>query len=219
MYQRNWADEAGYKVFRYQERVFLYRQNSGVLISAFLPRGDRMFWQQNQDVNASPWAKHFRGIGGEPEEFQAHVRALLQHCHCGHYALIGERCSFCLGEKKVYPEVKVSPEGSQPLPGDHVRFLSDTDSLISFGSLGVIDGLIDEKRDEYLVTFNPYGGHGYRDDNYVATSGGPAFYVPIAKMILTGRVEMRSFWRWMSYPCANGGYTYRAPVRVWDYKK
>lgn len=84
-----------------------------------------------------------------------------------------------------------------PKPGDLVRVASSDDVLIEEGSYGVIEGLPDEIKDEYMVTFNfitPWW------DKVINASGGPVRGIKSMKMIPTGEKKRQLFKYWEGLP-------------------
>ena len=101
-----------------------------------------------------------------------------------------------------------------PLPGHLLILQNGVDyPCLSDGSIGVLDGMIDIPKDEYLVTFNPTTP--YRDGKLVSTGGGPAFYVAANQMKYSGTVK-RYFWRWKDgYPGRDRDEQYLLETHVW----
>jgi hypothetical protein len=98
------------------------------------------------------------------------------------------------------------------MPGDLAKISNSTDSLIKDDSYGVIEGIIGERRDAYLVCFNAYST--YRED-VVSSSGGPAFMIKADILEDANESIDWTFWKWKDRPRAGGGAPYRVNCRVW----
>jgi len=128
---------------------------------------------------------------------------------------------------------------SKPMPGDAVHYIGDDvrrvllcgeeleeryKPLNSWGRIGIINGVLGEPRDEFLVTFNPYGGagfrgglHGKKDEGTVSVSGGPVPLLTVLDLEYTGETLRLRFWCWRCLPEANGGEDYTREVPVWNW--
>lgn len=110
-----------------------------------------------------------------------------------------------------------------PMPGDAV-ILRGRYTGIRPGSVGIINGVVGEARDEYLVTWNLYGGGAFRGPSFrgsmgretVSASGGPVPWVRAIELRPAGRHVAR-FWRWRDLPRAGGGEEYELEVNLWEW--
>lgn len=106
-----------------------------------------------------------------------------------------------------------------PMPGDFVQIENSTDPLIKDGSYGVVEGIRGQKRDVYLVCFNPspmpWGGG--TEDKFVNSSGGPAIYVEAVELRPTQNVIEAAFYA--GRPIPGGSAVVNRKVRVFKYIK
>ena len=100
----------------------------------------------------------------------------------------------------------------RPMPGDLVMILHSDDCLVKDKSIGVIEGMINQCRESYLVCFND---NTFRDDTVVSCSGGPAYYIGAAGLKPSPRIVNKLFWKWKDYPRADGGVYYSKSCKVW----
>lgn len=105
----------------------------------------------------------------------------------------------------------------RPMPGNLVRIFNSQDCLIKDSSFGVIEGIVGEFRDEYLVCFNAYSV--FRDKDIVSASGGPAFFIKVSELKETAETKERPFWKWKDLPRADGGEQYTVTETVWDFTR
>jgi hypothetical protein len=118
----------------------------------------------------------------------------------------------------IYTEQQI--EGKQdgdgthpyPMPGDLAQIKNSHDVLIKDGSYGVIEGIIGERRDEYLVCFNAYST--FRESS-VSSSGGPAYMIKAKDLVDAKKSIEWYFWKWRDRPRAGGGLPYKENCRVW----
>lgn len=212
MFRRiKWIEDAGYMYFRFEGRVYLCLPNINVLISQPYRAG----WHEHENVNWEPWEIHPRGLSSMGKKLKEHVAALEQHCYC-RVPKERSKCDYCQGYKKP-PQPIYRPTNDVPMPGDWVEITNNDDGIAPTGTMGCIDGCVGEARPEYLVIFNPYTP--FRDDRIVSTSGGPGYFLKAKDLMPTLRVEKKRFWRWKCLPCADGGYDYSVPVRIWEWSK
>ena len=204
-----WIEDAKYAYFKVQNTVYLCLPTINVLIS--MPY--RADWYTFENVNKEPWVQH-RSLEDMQLRFREHVADLMQACYCKQDQW---KCDFCTGSKKPPKRITVDHD-KPPLPGDWVEIVENDDTIAPKGTQGVIDGRIDLSNDEFLVIFNPNPAP-FRDEKYVSTSGGPGHYIKTKDLVKTSRVETKPFWCWKDMPRADGGRNYRAPVRVWEWRK
>jgi hypothetical protein len=101
-----------------------------------------------------------------------------------------------------------------PMPGDLVRIINSKDCLINEGSFGVIEGIVGQRRDEYLVCFNAYST--FKEDS-VSSSGGPAYMIKTSDLVATQGTREWYFWKWRDFPRAGGGVPFGETCRIWDF--
>jgi hypothetical protein len=112
-----------------------------------------------------------------------------------------------------------------PMPGDAVRWdvPPGRSQLIKPGAIGIIDGMLGEPKECYLVTWNCQGtcyrGELGEERAYVSASGGPACYVLADRMKPTGKTVRFRFWRWKNpkLPAAHAGVDYQLEVPLWSW--
>ena len=106
--------------------------------------------------------------------------------------------------------------GNRPMPGDAVMIWNSNDCLVKDRTIGIIEGMIGDCRDAYLVCFND---HTFRDDETVSASGGPAYRIDTVRLKPSNRVVNKLFWKWRDVPRAGGGEYYYKSCRVWILNK
>lgn len=120
-------------------------------------------------------------------------------------------------EHRVEEILNTEYDPAIPMPGDFVQVQNSTDALISDGSYGVIEGVRGQKREKYLICFNPspmpWGGGP--EDRCVNSSGGPALYIKSNKLKPTGDVIEAVFYTGRPIPGAT--YIVHRKVRVFKY--
>lgn len=99
-----------------------------------------------------------------------------------------------------------------PMPGDLVMILNSGDSLVKDRSLGVIEGIVGQYRDEFLVCFND---STFNDGEIVNASGGPAYLIDSSRLKPSPRIVNKLFWKWKDTPRAGGGVRYVKSCKVW----
>ncbi len=99
-----------------------------------------------------------------------------------------------------------------PMPGDGV-ILNYSTFCVGPSAFGVLEGMVGELRDEYLLTFN---ASVFRDGS-VSCSGGPGIYIPANRLWLIGEMDA-VFWKWEN-GCAGAekGREYELTVPLWLY--
>ena len=107
-------------------------------------------------------------------------------------------------------------ELTKPMPGDLVMILNSGDCLVKNRSLGVIEGIIGEYRNHYLVCFND---STFNDGKIVNASGGPAYCIDSARLKQSPRILNKTFWKWKDFPRAGGGEYYIKSCKVWILNK
>lgn len=126
-------------------------------------------------------------------------------------ALVTAAASDGVGETDEPLTGKAKPVG--PMPGDLVICPQGSDDpWVKAGDVGVIQGMVGESRDDYLICFGAYST--YRDRS-VQSSGGPAYYLATAALLPTEETRTWTFWRWKDTPRAGGGVEYDHTSRVW----
>ncbi len=83
----------------------------------------------------------------------------------------------------------------KPKPGDLVCATKSDDSLIEVGSCGVIEGMAGQRKNEFMVTFNP-SPLPWWESNAISSSGGPAYWVKATRLRDTGRSTVQKFHKW-----------------------
>lgn len=106
--------------------------------------------------------------------------------------------------------------GAKPMPGDAVMILNSSDSLVKDRSIGVIEGIVGEHRENYLICFND---STFNDGKSVVASGGPAYRIDSARLKPTPRIVNKLFWKWKDSPRAGGGEYYYRSCKVWILNK
>ncbi|CAG0970895.1 MAG: hypothetical protein OIN86_10195 [Candidatus Methanoperedens sp.] len=101
-----------------------------------------------------------------------------------------------------------------PMPGELVRIINSKDCLIKEGSFGVIEGIVGQRRDEYLVCFNAYST--FKEDS-VSSSGGPAYMIKTSDLVAAVGTKEWYFWKWKDLPRADGGVQFSETCRIWDF--
>lgn len=98
-----------------------------------------------------------------------------------------------------------------PVPGDIV--LSGNDRV------GIIGGVLDQAKTEYLIGFNMVGV--YRNSRLVDPgNGGPALYISAAELINQNDRVLYQFWDWKrGYAGAGLGASYWAEAALWRWEK
>lgn len=109
-----------------------------------------------------------------------------------------------------------------PMPGDAV-VLAGKFSIVRPGSIGILEGVVGEKRDGYGITFNYScfrgGSHRGSMPEYVSCSGGPAtILTPADELVFTGKQIVIRCWQWKDYPRGGGGEPYEVTVPVFSWK-
>ncbi|NJD75739.1 MAG: hypothetical protein FIB08_01400 [Candidatus Methanoperedens sp.] len=99
-----------------------------------------------------------------------------------------------------------------PMPGDLVMIENSHDTLIANFSYGIIEGIIGEPQDEYLVCFNAYST--FRDTS-VSASGGPAYMIHAKNLVDAKIARDWFFWKWKDMPRAGGGVPFKETCRIW----
>lgn len=111
---------------------------------------------------------------------------------------------------------------SHPMPGDAV-LLTGPFSIATPGQVAIIEGVVGEARDEYLVNFcysafrGPNSKYAKDPTEFVSCSGGPAPYLLASALKPTGRTRRVTFWRWKDLPRAGGGERYTLDVPEWEW--
>ncbi len=122
----------------------------------------------------------------------------------------------------IYTENKIDEKPSKdgtlqyPMPGDLARIKNSKDVLIKDGSYGVIEGIIGDRRDEYLVCFNAYSTF---KDTSVSSSGGPAYMIKVSDLVATSETKEWFFWKWRDRPRASGGVPFGETCKVCEFEK
>lgn len=91
-----------------------------------------------------------------------------------------------------------------PMPGDAVMFVGEQfDVLLRPNAIGIIQGVVGQKKAEYIVIFNCQGSafrgkpNAYSNGNESAScSGGPGYYIESAFLICSSKTLEFTFWRW-----------------------
>ncbi len=104
----------------------------------------------------------------------------------------------------------------RPMPGDLVMILNSGDCLVKNRSLGVIEGIVGEYRNHYLVCFND---STFNDGKIVNASGGPAYCIDSARLKQSPRILNKTFWKWKDFPRGGGGEYYIKSCKVWILNK
>jgi hypothetical protein len=118
--------------------------------------------------------------------------------------------------------VSVPVRIAHPMPGDCV-ILTREWSIVRAGQVAIIEGIVGQPRDEYLINFSYSNFRGpnsrYAQDHteFVSCSGGPAPYLLASLLQPTGRSRTVTFWRWKDLPCAGGGVNYTLDVPEWEW--
>jgi hypothetical protein len=107
-------------------------------------------------------------------------------------------------------------ELTKPMSGDLVMILNSNDCLVKDRSLGVIEGIVGQYRDNYLVCFND---STFNDGKSVVASGGPAYTINSARLKRSPRLITKTFWKWKDFPRAGGGEYYNKSCKVWILNK
>ncbi|MDP2754127.1 MAG: hypothetical protein Q8P40_07015 [Nitrospirota bacterium] len=103
-----------------------------------------------------------------------------------------------------------------PMPGDLVMILNSGDCLVKNRSLGVIEGIVGEYRNHYLVCFND---STFNNGKIVNASGGPAYCIDSSRLKRSPRIINKTFWKWKDFPRAGGGEYYLKSCKVWILNK
>lgn len=108
-----------------------------------------------------------------------------------------------------------------PMPGDAVRLgpaFSGEYWKHERRAVAVLNGLLGEREDEYLLTCSAQEGGAFRGPLDVSCSGGPSFTVRAEDMTLVGNY-LAEFWRWKDKPRADGRERYRLLVPLWQLER
>ena len=98
----------------------------------------------------------------------------------------------------------------KPMPGDAVKIIQSTDCLIENNSYGIIEGVVGNYEEEYLVCFNAYSIFRGTKTKYIdkpvfiSASGGPAYFINPAELQATEETQRLEFWKWKDTPRKEG---------------
>jgi len=118
-----------------------------------------------------------------------------------------------------YTDEEFEDKWRGPLPGDAVLIINTDDSLIEEESIGIIEGMVGEKRPEYLVCFNART-HWQDETGVVSCSGGPGFYIEASKLKPTGKkVEINTWYFPNNFWGAHLGEDKKRRVNLFKYDR
>jgi len=117
----------------------------------------------------------------------------------------------------------MTPKKAQrlPRPGDAVRILVDKVEVRA-GDIAVLEGIVrDLKPDDLQMICFRFSAYRDPDDKpeYVSASGGPAWKIPVGKLLPTDETVSLRFWRFKNgFQRAGNGVEYTLEVPLWDYR-
>jgi hypothetical protein len=172
----------------------------------------------SNDIKALDYLYHKLNVGEKPISYFGHSLSVSD------LVSLEDRLYCCqsIGWKPVAVTTRMSVH---PSGGDAVRLASPWRwGILPAGSIGIIGGVTDEEcKESASIIFNFSAFRG-RDSKYskgqecCSCSGGPGtIATPVCELRPTGETHTYSAWRWLDFPRADGGESYRVTVTLWEW--